>query len=61
MTEWRAISARIAALVDVGAFFFKTNESDSYGAADILVKNASETALNLRQLQFVLHYFLPSQ
>jgi hypothetical protein len=49
MTQWRAISARTAALVDAGAFFFKTNDRDDYGVADILIKNAGATVSNIRR------------
>lgn len=49
ITEWRAISARIAALLDAGTFFFKTNDNDNYGGADILIGNARATVISLRQ------------
>jgi hypothetical protein len=47
VTEWRAISARIAALVDAGAFFFRTKDSDDYGSADILIKSAGATVSSI--------------
>jgi hypothetical protein len=49
MIEWRTISARIAALVDAGAFFFKANDSDNHNTAGILMENARGTARNIRQ------------
>ena len=49
MTEWRAISARIAALLDAGTFFFRTNDNNDYGAADVLIKNAGDTFGNIKR------------
>jgi hypothetical protein len=49
MSEWRAISARIAALLGAGTFFFRTNDNDNYGGADVLIRNAEATVLSLRR------------
>jgi hypothetical protein len=45
MTEWRAISARIAALLDTARFLLSTNVSDEITSAEILrEKNGGDTA-----------------
>jgi hypothetical protein len=50
MTEWRAISSRIQALVDAGSFFLRTNESDAHGASSHLIENAHDTVRSLQRL-----------
>lgn len=42
ITEWKAISDRILALVDAGAFFFRTNDSDMFNASNVLVANGDQ-------------------
>lgn len=49
MNEWRAISARIAALLDAGTFFLRTPDNDDYGSAGILIGNAGATVSILRR------------
>ena len=49
MNEWRAISAKIAALLDAGTFFLSTPDNDNYGAANVLIENAGTTVSSLRQ------------
>ena len=53
-TEWRAISARIAALIDAGTFFSRTNDNDNYGAAGVLIENADATVIKTESF-FKLH------
>ena len=43
MTEWKALNARILALIDAGSFFLKKSESDHFGVAHKLTANADET------------------
>ena len=45
--EWRAISARIAALLDAGEFFLKTNDNDNYASTNILITNAGATVFHI--------------
>lgn len=49
MNEWRAIGARIAALLDAGTFFLRPPDNDNYGGAGILIENAAATVSSLRQ------------
>ena len=49
MNEWRAISARIAGLLDAGMFFLRTPDRDDYNSAGVLIGNAGATAASLRQ------------
>lgn len=48
MNEWRAISARIAALLEAGTFFLRTPDNDDYGGAGVLIRNAGATVISLR-------------
>jgi hypothetical protein len=49
MNEWRAIGARIAALLDAGTFFLSTPDNDDYGGAGVLIENANTTVSSLHE------------
>ncbi|MGO9229493.1 MAG: hypothetical protein ACLQKA_09830 [Bryobacteraceae bacterium] len=49
MTEWRAISARIEALLRAGEFFLRTNDNDNHGSAEVLIGNAGATEFHIRR------------
>jgi hypothetical protein len=48
MIEWRAISARIAGLVEAGTFFSRTRDNDNYNASTVLINNGFDTGLRIR-------------
>jgi hypothetical protein len=47
ITEWQAISARIAGLVGAGTFFLQTKENDDFNVSDDLIQNATRVAKNI--------------
>jgi hypothetical protein len=47
ITEWQAISARIAGLVGAGTFFLQTKENDDFNVSDDLIQNATRVAKKL--------------
>jgi hypothetical protein len=47
-TEWKAINARIQALIEAGTFFLGTPDNDQHGGSSLLIENAHETAQRLR-------------
>jgi len=50
-SEWNAISARIAALLDAGTFFVSTrDEGDALNMAALLLRNVGEIAFALKRL-----------
>jgi hypothetical protein len=48
MSEWRAISARIQALLDAGAFFLRSVDADMHQASTRVIRNAHETVEIIR-------------
>jgi hypothetical protein len=54
ITEWRAIDARIHSLIEAGAFFLGTPDSDQHGGSSLLIENAHDTARSIRA--FMDHY-----
>ena len=55
LNEWRAISARIQALLDAGAFFLRTPDSDMHNASDQIILNAHATVEKIREFNDVHH------
>jgi hypothetical protein len=49
ITEWQAISARIAGLVGAGTFFLQTKENDDFNVSDDLIQNATRVSKTLQQ------------
>jgi len=43
-TEWKALNARILALIEAGTFFLRTRDNDQHGGSSLLIENAHETA-----------------
>lgn len=48
LNEWRAISARIQALLEAGAFFLRTPDSEMHNASDQVILNAHATVQKIR-------------
>ena len=43
LDEWRAIGGRIRSLVEAGAFFLRTNDTEMSNASNYLIENAHDT------------------
>lgn len=54
MNEWKAINARIKALLEAGNFFLRTPDNDQHGGSSLLIENAHETAR--RAYRFMQQY-----
>jgi len=53
-TEWAAVSARIASLIEAGHLFLRsigTGEHDEYGMSSELLRNAKELVVHIARLQ----------
>src|SRR5271157_1740520 len=48
LDEWRAISGRIRSLVEAGAFFLRTNDTEMHNASNYLIENAHDTVQKIR-------------
>ena len=55
LDEWRAISARIQALLDAGAFFLRTPDSEMHNASDQVILNAHATVEKIRDFNDAYH------
>jgi len=55
LQEWRAISARIQSLLDAGAFFLRTPDSEMHNASRHLVQNAHATVDKIREFNNAFH------
>jgi hypothetical protein len=55
LNEWRAISARIQALLDAGAFFLRTPDSEMHNASHQVILNADATAEKIREFNDAYH------
>ena len=44
MTEWKALNARIQALIETGTFCLMTPDNDQHGGSSLLIENSHETA-----------------
>jgi hypothetical protein len=48
LDEWRAIGGRIRSLVEAGAFFLRTNDTEMSNASNYLIENAHDTVQRIR-------------
>lgn len=55
LNEWRAISARIQALLEAGAFFLRTLDSDMHNASHQVIVNAHATVEKVREFNDAYH------
>jgi hypothetical protein len=60
ITEWQAISARIAGLVGAGTFFLQTKENDDFNVSDDLIQNATRVADNIVTFRTEYEGLLPA-